>query len=286
MERNNFKISLIMATLNRRDSIIRFLESLKAQIYTNFELIIVDQNLDGLINEIINQYKRFFSIKHIKTTIRGLSHARNVGLKHVEGEIIAFPDDDCWYETDTLKKVVTYFSTEVWDVVIGRCIDENKNNLLRRQIEHDCELDSTTLWRCANSVTIFLKADLGEFWFDEKIGAGAGTIYGSGEETDYLLSVMETGKKVFLHRDIIINHPGLSQQLNESDIKKSYLYGNGMGFVLRKHDAAISEILISLIRPFGGAIISTVMLNIMLTRVRWATFCGRLHGWFSYRKED
>ena len=54
----------------------------------------------------------------------GLSRARNVGLKAVTGEIIAFPDDDCWYPDGLLQKVVAEFRDQTsLDGLTGRSED-------------------------------------------------------------------------------------------------------------------------------------------------------------------
>ena len=36
---------------------------------------------------------------------RGLSRARNAGLRMIAGDIVSFPDDDCWYPPDLLQRV-------------------------------------------------------------------------------------------------------------------------------------------------------------------------------------
>ena len=91
------RFSLIMATLGRFDEIRIFLDSIDLQNYTDFELIIVDQNEENILGDIILPYKKKFYINHIRIKEKGLSLARNVGIKYAKGDIIAFPDDDCIY---------------------------------------------------------------------------------------------------------------------------------------------------------------------------------------------
>ncbi|RKY19947.1 MAG: glycosyltransferase family 2 protein, partial [Planctomycetota bacterium] len=91
------KFSLIMGTYGR-DKILRsFLESLRKQTYRDFKFIIVDQNTDYRIKRICDEYSLDFEIRYIRADKPGLSHARNIGLKHISDGIIAFPDDDCEY---------------------------------------------------------------------------------------------------------------------------------------------------------------------------------------------
>src|SRR5579864_3540599 len=94
------KFSLILATVGRLDEVARFLQHLGRQTYRDFELIIVDQNSDDVLERLIRQYQGCFPVLHLRSE-PGLSRARNVGLQHFSGDVVAFPDDDCWYAPDT-----------------------------------------------------------------------------------------------------------------------------------------------------------------------------------------
>ena len=96
------RFSLIMGTYGRGEVICGFLESLKNQNYDNFELIVVDQNPDDQVEKICRGYSSHFEIKYLETDKPGLSHARNIGLKHISGDIVTFPDDDCEYPPGSL----------------------------------------------------------------------------------------------------------------------------------------------------------------------------------------
>src|ERR1700742_2152768 len=104
------KFSLIMATKGRGEEIGRFLLSLIRQDYSNFELIVVDQNEDNRLEVILKNSNLSSSIVHLKSA-PGLSRARNAGLAFATGDIIAFPDDDCWYPNGLLKRVVSVFAS-------------------------------------------------------------------------------------------------------------------------------------------------------------------------------
>jgi len=95
------------------------------QTYANFELIVVDQNDDDRLVPILKDYKEKFSILHLRSK-KGLSRARNVGLRYVSGDIVAFPDDDCWYPPDLLERVANFFEEHPGvDGLTGRSVDEN-----------------------------------------------------------------------------------------------------------------------------------------------------------------
>lgn len=68
--------------------------------------------------------KKKIPIKYIHSNIKGLSHARNIGLQKVTGDIVGFPDDDCWYDDTTLELVEKTFRKQDYDGITGTPIDK------------------------------------------------------------------------------------------------------------------------------------------------------------------
>src|ERR1035438_4187408 len=100
--------SLIVATLGRTRELENLFESLASQAYPNLECIIVDQNPDRRVKEIVDLWKDVLKLRVIDSAL-GLSRARNVGLTAATGDILAFPDDDCWYSQSLLACVSGWF---------------------------------------------------------------------------------------------------------------------------------------------------------------------------------
>lgn len=227
-------ISLIMATLGRYYEVDRMLESLTRQKYKNFELVVVDQNPEGFLSDIIEKYSGKINIKYINTNIKGLSKARNIGLKHIQGAIVAFPDDDCVYFEDTLLKVQNYFlSNEDIDFITGKEI----NDIKYKHIDKKIKINKYNIWLHSISFTIFMRKKIVDKvgFFDEQLGVGSGTEYGSGEETDYLLRGLEnTGLGVNVS-EIVIMHP----RPDYANAKKAFQYSKGRMYVLRKHNYGV-----------------------------------------------
>src|SRR5258707_9390843 len=119
------KFSLILSTVGRTQELARFLEHLDRQSYRFFELIIVDQNPDEILEPLIRQYKERFPLQHRRSG-RGLSRARNAGLQDFSGDIVTFPDDDCWYLPDTLEQIAHVFDENSnYDGFTGRGVDDS-----------------------------------------------------------------------------------------------------------------------------------------------------------------
>lgn len=52
------KVSLILATLGRYEEVKIFLDSLLNQTYKDFEVVIVDQNEDGSLDKLVQEYRK------------------------------------------------------------------------------------------------------------------------------------------------------------------------------------------------------------------------------------
>jgi glycosyltransferase involved in cell wall biosynthesis len=74
--------------------------------------VVVDQNSDDKLEKIVLENKdRISKIKYYKVDFKGLSRARNFGMKKIseDVDVVAFPDDDCIYPENLLLKVKEKF---------------------------------------------------------------------------------------------------------------------------------------------------------------------------------
>jgi glycosyltransferase involved in cell wall biosynthesis len=95
MYNNKPLISCITPTFNRSHLLRRAIESTINQTYTNWELIIVDDNSEDNTEEVVRRYiERDERIKYFKNPGEGGNAARNHGIRKAEGKWIAFLDDD------------------------------------------------------------------------------------------------------------------------------------------------------------------------------------------------
>ncbi len=88
---NDVSISLILATVSRVQEVDNLIESLCSQSSKEFELIVVDQNLDDRLCMLLRQAQTAgLHVRHVRTATVGLAHARNLGLTHSRHEVILF----------------------------------------------------------------------------------------------------------------------------------------------------------------------------------------------------
>jgi glycosyltransferase involved in cell wall biosynthesis len=216
-----------MATLGRYNEIILFLDLLKDQSYMTYELIIVDQNDDDKIEKLCSSYS--MNIRVIKSDVKGLSVNRNLGLKYASGDIIAFPDDDCEYEKDTLEKAAEFFEkNQNYSFYTCNTKEKNKDNSVLQTIKKDCDVKISNFLSVGISFTIFIRSEaFAGFLFDEQMGVGAA--FGSGEESDLLLYLIKNKKKGKYHAAHFIYHPGKTE-----NTQRVYSYSLGFGALFKK----------------------------------------------------
>ena len=101
-----FNISIIIPTYNRKLFLINAIDSVFNQTYQNLELIIID---DGSSDKSIEYIKKKYpSIKIYKQSNKGVSSARNKGIKISSNNWIAFLDSDDRWHPKKLEKQTNY----------------------------------------------------------------------------------------------------------------------------------------------------------------------------------
>lgn len=270
-------LSLVQTSQNRREELKRFLNSLNAQEMIDFkgiQLIFVDQG-DNL--DIFKEINPLIDFKYIKATPCSLSKARNIGLEYVKGEFVGFPDDDCWYEEDTLYKVLCYLSQGKYQGVTGKGTNEN-GELTSKFLTHASVLTTAHSYS-AISYTLFFVFKRGLF-FDENIGVGSPYNIGSGEETDYLLNLMEKyNYKVYYDPSIIVHHP--TNAIYDWSVvkKKTYSYARGGGYLMQKHSFPLSYMLLQFLRPCVGMVVNLLKMDTKASVRSYNNLKGRIEGY-------
>lgn len=266
-------ISLVQTSQYRVKELLRYIESLNAQENIDFskiQLIFVDQ---GDCKEAFKNLNSQIDFKYIKYKPSSLSHARNVGLAYVKGKFVSFPDDDCWYEKDTLSKVLVKLNSH--DGVLIKATNEHGIPLAK--YPHHNQKASLYNHCSACSNCIFLHYDE-QIRFDENIGVGSPYGLASGEETDYLINFIKKHPDIVFFHEIEIHHPLGKTTFFKDDLDKAYKYARGYGYLMKKHNYPFSLVLRALIRPLGGIIINLFKGNFLLSRRSFCLLKGRIEG--------
>lgn len=268
--------SLITATLGRVEEIRLLCESLVMQTYKDFELYIVDQNSHHTVEDIVNEYKDTFTIHYIRNDKKGLSLNRNIALKKATGEIFGFPDDDCYYAQDALEHVYKTFQENKPSIFVATSTYDTKTKKIQRTFSKQ-RIYKKNVFKTCISYNIFVRRNT--LLFDERLGVG--TYFSSGEETDYLYSLMQmsqTNYGIFCIPAKIF-HP--STPSNSYD--KIYKYSLGFAalqkkdWLVRKDNHALTVYVYYLLRSICG------MLLIKHFKKHWYSFTGKMMGFIKFK---
>lgn len=99
-------ISVIIPVYNAQNTINRCIQSIIAQTWKNWELIIINDGSQDQSEDIINSFLLDRRIKYIRTKNNGVSNARNIGLKMATGSYITFVDSDDYVTPNYLSNFV------------------------------------------------------------------------------------------------------------------------------------------------------------------------------------
>ncbi|MBU0727402.1 glycosyltransferase [Patescibacteria group bacterium] len=95
------KLSVIIPTYNRADTLKVCLQKLLAQQGVDFEVIVVD---DGSTDHTERIVKKFAEVRYIKQKSTHQAVARNRGVEEASGDVIVFIGDDIFVEPEFLMK--------------------------------------------------------------------------------------------------------------------------------------------------------------------------------------
>lgn len=104
----NPRFSIIVPLYNKAPYVRKALESIMAQTFTDFELIVVDDGSTDNSAAICEEYLK--NIKHQTSRIihqqnAGVASARNNGVKASKGDYVAFLDADDWWKPTFLEEM-------------------------------------------------------------------------------------------------------------------------------------------------------------------------------------
>jgi glycosyltransferase involved in cell wall biosynthesis len=101
-------VSVIIPTYNRACLLKEAIGSVQEQVFSDFELIVVD---DGSTDNTAQLLQSYANIQVVKQDHRGVSAARNAGIAQALGQFLAFLDsDDLWFP-EKLSAQVAFFES-------------------------------------------------------------------------------------------------------------------------------------------------------------------------------
>lgn len=239
------KLSVIILTKNNQETIEECLNSVMNSEIENYEIIVVDAHSKDNTLEIAKKYTKniFYD------TGKGISEARNVGIKNSLGDFLLFLDADAYVEKNCIKEMLKEFENE--KVAGVQC---NPKPIIKTQISKAIGEAWLTFYEkfhksgkydnpkyIGGPCLMFRKKQMEEVnCFDEKIGYG-------NDDYDVSYRIYKNGWKfVVLKEMLCYHHP--RHTLNEL-IKEYSGWAGGTVIFLKKFPKFYEENGISLIIP-------------------------------------
>ncbi len=276
-------ISAVIATYKRREQLQVLLNSMVQNKVRCVEAIIADQNTDGLIDDIVEEYSQVLDIKHLKITEANQSKARNIGAEHAKYPVICFPDDDCWYEPDTLQKVIDHFEddTQQTDLLI---INWRQHPI---QLPQSSPIEKKALFSFRavgyGTIVLYFKTEVFKKLggFNETIGIGK--YIGGGEDSELTFRAMSKKMKLYYSKEIGINH--LYNPIITRDLSVIRTRQRAMGYLYAKYHVPYWVVLKGITAPFVKMIWSVSSAS--KRRQFYNMCCARMEGFFyGLKKRD
>lgn len=215
-------VSVIICTHNRSKDLFNCLNSLFEQQCLPQEVIVVDNApLDESTKKVVEQFP---GVIYLKEERKGLSYARNTGVKLATSSIIAFTDDDVKVHPLWLHRVwETFLIPEVkamTGLVIPTALDTDSQQLFEKYwgfTKNYCDREFTysfierglkrapEVWSIGAGANMAFRRNIFESigFFDERLGAGAS---GCSEDSELWFRVLINGHRIHYNPRAITCH--------------------------------------------------------------------------------
>ena len=104
------KVSVIIPTYQRAHLVSQAIESVLAQTYSDYEIIVVNNGSTDNTTEVLSQFGDKIRVIHLHANT-GPSVARNLGMNASNGRYLAFLDDDDLWLPNKLEKQIPYLDS-------------------------------------------------------------------------------------------------------------------------------------------------------------------------------
>ncbi len=229
-------VSIIIATRNRENSLVRCLDSIQNNNLKNTEVIVVDQSS---IKNTINISDKYPLFKYYKLGYVGKSKALNFAIKKSKGDILAFTDDDCITTSEWVSFIQKVF-TEKHNLaaVFGQTLPVHKNNK-ESKICVSCHkinkemvfnfVPENRLHLYGNCMvikkTILNNTGLFKEWL------GVGSIGQAAEEEELVFRLLKNNYKILLYPKLVVYHDHWLNRQDYNCLMRKYSVGYFAAFV-------------------------------------------------------
>jgi glycosyltransferase involved in cell wall biosynthesis len=232
-------LAVVVPTRNRPDHAGPCVASILANP-GSFELVLIDQSDADATELAVRSYLRDPRFRIVRTTTRGASNARNLGVSETSRPLIAFTDDDCRVAADWLEQVAKIFAADpAADILYGRVTMpkhlQGKGfaaDFEPHRREYQGEFPAVDVpWGIGANMSVRRSLFERIGGFDVLLGPGAP--FNAGEEFDLMIRALASGSKVVNAAEVQVEHVGVREGNDASKLMRGY--GVSVGATLAKH---------------------------------------------------
>jgi glycosyltransferase involved in cell wall biosynthesis len=205
--------SVIIPTYNRARLLGRAIESVLAQTFHDYELIVVDDGSTDSTRELLATFHG--KLTPLIQTHHGVSAARNLGIEHSTGDLLAFLDSDDEWLPEKLSHQVALFdrtkesyichTNEIW-LRHGEQVRQKKVHKKQGGRFFQRALERCLISPSSAMISRHLLDRVG--WFDEELPAA--------EDYDLWLRITAFHDVTFVPEPLVIKHGGHDDQLSQT----------------------------------------------------------------------
>jgi glycosyltransferase involved in cell wall biosynthesis len=241
---SGMKLSVIVCTRNRANAIIPCLDSIAASLAkaapVDAEIVVID---NGSTNDTSDLVRRWASTCAFPVNLqleprKGLSIARNCGIRIARGDLLAWTDDDCRMSESYIKELLRHDAADTELVLRGGRVELGDPGDLPVTIKR---IQKRTRWsralhsarhenigNCLLGCNMAMRRSIAERLgpFDERFGAGSGIP--GGEDIDYTFRAYLAGIVIEAVPDMTVyHHHGRKQAADGAQLFRDYTIGGG-----------------------------------------------------------
>jgi glycosyltransferase involved in cell wall biosynthesis len=265
------KVSLIICTRNRSDSLHRTLESLLPIVHEDdqlLEILVMDNGSTDETSKIVARFSSHWKkVRYCDEPEKGLSRARNQAIHLAKGAILIWTDDDLVVTKEWISNLITPILANEADCVVGRIE-------IAAHLDREWMQPFHRLWLAENihpKVPQLIGANMAMskecfangILFDTETGPGA---LGYMDDTLLGMRLRKSGSRIIYRDEARVTHHFHTDRLNRKFwIKTAEKAGRSTAYVSHHWDHAV---------------ISRLRFRILFQRMKLAVYCmkNRLAG--------
>lgn len=237
------KVSVLICTRNRAQSIVHCLDSIdaaaRAASLTDAEIIVIDNASEDNTSSIVQKWAARSSIPvRLDYEPRmGISIAKNRGLRSARGEILVLTDDDCRLQSDYFVELLRLHASDTIPALRGGRVELGNKADLELTIKTDTDpkrwdiisgsAKYENLGNCFLGCNLFMRRQVYEQLgpFDENFGVDG---IPAGEDTEYIFRAYAAGLAIeYVPSLVVFHHHGRKAPADARRLWQNYMTGSG-----------------------------------------------------------